>query len=216
MKLIVLVPGGSFTQGFMESWTNLILAAKERDFQLSLNIFYCPVVTEGRNQLLVGSLKPPFGRDTKPFGGMDYDYILWIDSDMVFTPEDVTKLMQADKDIISGVYSMGSKGHEREAVAGFLKGGRVRLDQLTSMDSVTEIDYAGLGFLMVKKGVFESMEYPWFNKVYVNSKDGKIMYAGNDFSFCLRAKTLGWKVYLHTDVILGHQKNYVLEVDGCE
>lgn len=213
MKVVILVPGGSFTQGFMESWTNLILAAKERDFQLSLNIFYCAVVLEGRNYLLRGNAEPPYTKDTKPFGGMDYDFILWLDSDMVFEPEDVSKLIQANKDIISGAYSVGAKGHEQETVAGFLRGGRVRLDQLTS--SVIEVDYVGLGCLLMKKGVFESMEYPWFDKVYSNA-GGNITHIGDDFALCMRAKTLGWKIHLHTGVVFGHQKKYVLEVDGCE
>jgi len=214
VKVVILVPGGNFTQGFMESWTNLILAAKKMDFQLSLNIYYCAVVTEGRNYLLRSNAQLPYTKDTKPLGGMDYDFILWLDSDMVFTPDDISKLVHADKDIISGTYSVGAKGHEKEAVAGFFRGGRVRLDQLTS--SVIEVDYVGCGCLLVKKGVFESMEYPWFDEAYSFSKAGEISYTGDDVTFCIQAKKLGWKVHLHTGVVFGHQKKYVLEVDGCE
>ena len=43
---------------------------------------------------------------TKFGGEIDYDYIMWIDSDIVFKPEQFFKLLDHDRDIISGLYMM--------------------------------------------------------------------------------------------------------------
>jgi hypothetical protein len=47
------------------------------------------------------------GKDQKPWSGkLDYDYMLWIDSDIIFKPEDFIKLLQMEVDIASGLYLM--------------------------------------------------------------------------------------------------------------
>ena len=39
-------------------------------------------------------------------GQLDYDYIMWIDSDILFTPEQFVRLLSHDVDIVSGLYLM--------------------------------------------------------------------------------------------------------------
>ena len=46
------------------------------------------------------------GAYQKPFGGkLFYDYMMWIDSDIVFTSKDFFKLVDMKKDIASGWYA---------------------------------------------------------------------------------------------------------------
>ena len=52
--------------------------------------------------------KPEEGLDQQVFKGQEYDYILWLDDDIVFTPEDFEKLYKEDKDVISGLYLMAN------------------------------------------------------------------------------------------------------------
>ena len=47
------------------------------------------------------------GVDQKPFNGeVKYDFIMWIDSDQVFSVENFVNLLQHDADIMSGLYLM--------------------------------------------------------------------------------------------------------------
>ena len=55
--------------------------------------------------------KPENGKNQKLFNGIDYDYILWIDDDVIFTPGDFDKLYEEDKDVISGLYLMSDNTH---------------------------------------------------------------------------------------------------------
>jgi hypothetical protein len=47
------------------------------------------------------------GENQKPFGGkLDYDYMMWIDSDIIFTPQQFQRLLDHNQDIVSGLYLM--------------------------------------------------------------------------------------------------------------
>ena len=63
------------------------------------NVYYV------RNQCLGADLTR--GPDQNPWNGeLDYDFIMWIDSDQVFKVDDFINLLKFDKDIISGLYLM--------------------------------------------------------------------------------------------------------------
>ena len=53
------------------------------------------------------------GKGQKPFNGqIDYDYIMWIDSDIVFIPQHFQKLLSHKKeDIVSGIYMKDDGKH---------------------------------------------------------------------------------------------------------
>ena len=61
----------------------------------------------------------------------------------------------------------------------------------------------GMGWMLVKKGVFEKIDYPWF---------GMINHHGEDLSFQLRAKDAGFDSYVDTSIIVGHEKEVVLNL----
>ncbi|MBN2407269.1 MAG: hypothetical protein JXJ19_06195 [Elusimicrobia bacterium] len=157
------------------------------------------------------------GENQKPFDGkIDYEYIMWIDSDIIFTPQQMIRLLSHDKDIVSGVYMMDG-GEYFAAVKDwdekyFKKYGSFRF--LTSEDiknsgNLLEVSYAGMGFMLVKKGVFESLTYPWFRPL--EKRIGKITdFTMEDVSFCLRARDKGFKVYIDPRVRVGHDKKVVL------
>lgn len=77
----------------------IVLSRKE-----SCNIYYV------RNMCLGADVMR--GMDQKPFDGkLDYDYLMWIDSDIVWRPEQITRLITHGKDIVSGVYLVSDGQH---------------------------------------------------------------------------------------------------------
>ena len=45
------------------------------------------------------------GKDQQPFDGkLPYDFVMWIDSEMVFSVENFLELLKKDEDIIAGAY----------------------------------------------------------------------------------------------------------------
>ena len=102
MKVIFALPGRSYSGRFLQSWTELVHACLKNDIQPIMSQHYSPVVYYARNMCLGGdNLR---GVDQLPFNGqVDYDYIMWIDSDIVFSPQHFFNLLQHDKDIVSGL-----------------------------------------------------------------------------------------------------------------
>ena len=60
-----------------------------------------------------------------------------------------------------------------------------------------------MGWMLVKKGVFEKINQPFYSTEQLGSK-------GEDIIFQLKAKEQGFKSLVDTSVIVGHEKTYIL------
>jgi len=70
-----------------------------------------------------------------------------------------------------------------------------------------EVDVAGAGFLLMRRRVFEEMEFPYFHweKPEAMSEDF--------YMFC-KAREMGYKVWCYSDVKLSHIGELVVETTG--
>lgn len=215
MKIVFCLPGKSYSGKFLQCWssllgwclTNGINVAMQQNY--SCNIYYARNMCLGGNVLL--------GADQKPFGeSVDYDYMMWIDSDIIFTTDQFSKLLNHNVDIVSGLYLMEDGQHyatvQNWNEEFFSKNGYFEF--LTPVETIMKrelfpVNYTGFGFMLIKKGVFESMEYPWFRPEFVqigNAKD----FTMEDVSFCRIANKLGYKILIDPQVIVGHEKTRIL------
>lgn len=168
--------------------------------------------------------------DEKPFPeGLDYTHLMWIDSDQIWSPEQFQRLLDADEDIVSGWYVL--TGTEDVCCAGWYskgvfddKGGLPLMKRRELRDAPRnekglidlgdvhpEYDYpwVGFGFVLIKRGVFEKIPYPWFFED-CNRVGNQISNWGDDITFCMKAKDAGFKIYLAPDIKVGHQKLVIL------
>ena len=92
--VVCCIPGKEFTPGFFDSWTKFLLAsARGLPFDIIVSRHYSPVIFHCRANLLGADNRA--GIHQIPFQGkIDYDYIMWFDSDSVFEPEQVFQLFQ--------------------------------------------------------------------------------------------------------------------------
>jgi GT2 family glycosyltransferase len=174
----------------------------------SCNIYYI------RNMCLGADVSR--GKNQKPFDGkIDYDYLMWIDSDIVFTPKHFQILLNHDKDIVSGIYMM-DRGNQFATVKEwdeefFKKNGYFQFltpEDIKNKKELIEVSYTGFGFILIKKGVFESMTYPWFRPI--DKKIGNMVdFTMEDVAFCIRAKEKGFKIWIDPQVRVGHEKKVV-------
>lgn len=220
MKVIFCLPGNNFSGRFLDCWSELMMYCAANGIQFlvsrksSCNIYYV------RNMCLGADLQR--GKYQKPFDGkVDYDYLMWIDSDMVFNPQHFQKLLNHQKDIVSGIYMMeGGQAYatcRKMDVNQFKEHGHFpflaqkdlqELKEEDLEDGLLPVSYTGMGWMLVKNGVFESMEYPWFRTKML--KYGDIQdFTMEDAYFCLKAKEKGFKVFVDPVVRVGHEKNVV-------
>lgn len=133
----------------------------------------------------------------------DYGKLIWIDSDIVFKPEDVIKLYESDKDIVSGCYLMSGS-----YIAAFLKE-QEPLEVYGLKGDLIPIKVCGFGFIAIKKGVFESIQRPVFQD---NNGDGILV--GEDATFCRKAIAAGYTIWLDESIFVGHIKKHILSKGG--
>ena len=211
MKVIFCIPGNSFSNRFLKCWTNLTRELHKKDIEYELLSQYIPNVYKVRS-LLLGADRI-FGQYQAPWQGKkDYDYIMWIDSDQVFEPNDFFKLLEHDKDIVSGLYLRKPQGDTLNDIPVYFACFTAPDKGLFTNEVNGELRtvYAnGMGWMLVKKGVFEKIDYPWFYPIHTN--DGVGIH-GEDISFQIRAKDVGFDSWVDTSIIVGHEKEVVLNL----
>jgi hypothetical protein len=147
----------------------------------------------------------------------DHPWLLQLDTDMYFGIEEYDRLLEtaADKDIVSGLY-FANERPPRPAMYRWAEDGSAKSVTEWEDHDVLEVDGCGAGFLLVRREVYEKMNYPekyngragsWFNQ----DKHGPVGQLMNeDNAFCMRAQEHGYKIYVDTDCFVGHIKTRVL------
>lgn len=128
-----------------------------------------------------------------------YEYIFWLDDDMIIPPHTIPQLVQHNLDIVGALYHQ--KGGEYLPNIYIYKTYNKRTGWhdynnivIWEADSLVEVDGCGFGALLTKTSVFRSIPKPWFRDVG----------GGEDFYFCRKAKKAGYKIYCDTSLQCGH------------
>lgn len=148
-----------------------------------------------------------------------YDELMWIDSDMVFNPDEVEVLRAHDLPMVCGLYPMKAK---TGGLASKLLGSCKTLT-FGPEGGLTEILYAATGFLYTKREVYTKIQEKFRLPTCTGDDYGDIvpyfypmiayngtsyMYMGEDISFCERARQCGYKIYADTTIRLAHIGKY--------
>lgn len=131
-------------------------------------------------------------------------HLLFIDIDIVFTPEDVAKIekhLESGLDAVGGVYLIG-KPPKDPCIFERLEGDY----KLTPLkEGLNEVDAIGTGFLGINANVIENMPDNPFSYL----KEGEITH-GEDISFCNRLKAQGFKLWCDSEIKIGHIRPQVI------
>jgi len=173
------------------------------------------LIPEQREMLLGYQPGTPISAMKEPYNGQqDYDLLFWIDSDILFQPEDFQKLVEADKPIISGAYAKDMKGNLAVALMhdGWKNHEKDSLISLTwkDLEGKTEpfiVVSSAMGFCLIQKGVFEKIKRPWFACSTVDLyRNGDKYLIGEDVYFSLNASYHGFVSWVHPLVKVAHLK----------
>jgi len=145
----------------------------------------------------------------------DCTHILWWDSDIIATPDQVARLVSHDEAIVGGLYAIKS---ERR-----LKWVLNPLDEPTIDNrGLVKVRNIGTGFLLIKREVLETMinrlpeiafnddyvtghtEWDFFPVGVREDYDGVLKYESEDWGFCRLARDLGFAVYADPAVTVKH------------
>lgn len=168
----------------------------------------------GRNESLVTRARNEM---TASFLKTSHTHMMWLDADIEFDPEDVAKIWQMDADVGVGIYCMKKKAEQWYAA--WIDGKLVKdLDQFSGP---VEVDYAGTGFMMIRRNVIEALveksgsyEGPMGTTpaLYMTPiEDG--VFLSEDYFFCKRAREAGFKIMADPSVRLIHWGQFPFGAD---
>lgn len=155
----------------------------------------------------------------------EYDKVLFIDSDIVWKPIDVEKLLTSTKHIVGGTYPYRSLPLNLVVMHEDLKDKSVKsyaafVQKHADENFEIEVKYLPAGFLLVDTNVFRKLEkvrpaYDTFDVVTqtlttaydffpIQILSDQRKYEAEDWGFCTTARENGFKIYLRADVIVDH------------
>jgi hypothetical protein len=172
---------------------------EEDDYHNKLNPRYCFSLNV-TGDILVQYARERFAQSVIE---MDADYLFMIDDDMLAPPDLFFKLVANDKDICAALAFTRNPDH-KPVIYDVIEG----IDPVTKKDyyinkfamnyprnTLVQCDAVGFGAVLIKRAVIDAMKEPRFMG---------LTGAGEDITFCHKAKKLGFEVWMDTRVKLGH------------
>jgi len=217
---VICLPGKTYSGKFVTSMIELVMYIQGRGGKVMVSQHYSPMVNFARCKVAGANVMS--GINQKPFGGVDYDYMLWIDSDQVFDNTSFQKLLDMDKEIASGwycqPYTMTDGSRLTPIVefmnnAFFLEHGSYQFlsaNQIQEKEEPFVVDYIGFGWVLIKNGVFERMDYPWFAPKPIKISDDITEMCSEDVAFCRDAMLAGFDIWVDPTCKVGHEKLFVV------
>ena len=219
--------GGLLNQGYVEAIVALTTYAPQNGFgvQLIMN-GHDSLITRSRNKLVSVFLDMP-----------QATHLMFIDADIVFKPDYIKRMLDFDQDVVAGMYPVKAidwaqvkKKAGADATQEQLQEAGLNLVGLPypakegeERDGFVTAAYAGTGFKLIKRHVFEKLiaahpetkyqvaqtyprtihtnQYALFD-CFIDPMTGT--YLSEDFAFCQRWRKLGGKIWLDTRSNLTH------------
>jgi len=228
--LLVATPcyGGVVNAKYTENIVSLSL--KALGYNMSFG-YYTRVneslITRARNDLVFSFLQTPA------------THLMFIDADINFNPDDIFKMLLADKDVITGAYPAKAIDWEKMSKAGDMTveglqhNGTIFASSIKenkkTFDGLIEVEYGATGFMLIKREVLENMikyypETKYIPEIYDDIKykglpkyalfDTMIYedkYLSEDYTFCHRWQQMGGKIYVDPQIVLDHVGTYTFK-----
>ena len=228
--VVFCLPGRGCSFTFLKNFVQLCFDMVQAGMSIQISQDYSSMVNFARCKCLGANVLR--GPKQIPWDGkLKYDYQLWIDSDIVF---DVNKFWQLC-DLALPAEAVEDESKQNEIAAGwyatedghttsvahwleeedFRKNGGVMnhetCETMSKRKKPFTVDYTGFGWVLIKHGVFEKLEYPWFAPKMQVFESGAVQdMCGEDVSFCLDAKEADYEIWCDPRIRVGHEKTRVI------
>lgn len=164
----------------------------------------CSILPKARNTLIARFIES------------DCTDFLFLDTDVMFKPDDIFRLMglATTKDIVGGIYPKKNKDSELAVDLVYSDAANPIIENEYGL---YEAQHLPTGFMLIRRHVIEKMMNAYPELMYAEPSEQLVCYAlfdfqlknhsyyGEDYTFCQRARALGIQIYVDPYLELGHK-----------
>ena len=132
-----------------------------------------------------------------------FDYVFWMDSDMIIPADALKKMLDADKDMVTGLYFQRRGDHAPVIYSGVDENGRIVYEDYPRFN-LFPIAACGFGCVLMKTDVIRKVA-----GAYNGATFQPFTGIGEDLSFCYRWRRSGGEIWCDPTIQCGHIGEYV-------
>lgn len=147
----------------------------------------------------------------------DADWLWFVDTDMTFDPDILDRLVRSahpEKRPVVGALCFSLQDGWRAAPTIYMLRDDERLGRVFDYprDELVQVGATGTGCMLIHRSVLTAMRerwpspYRWFQEQAVGGVP-----VGEDMTFCIRAGSMGFPVFVDTSIKCGHEKPFVVD-----
>ena len=175
---------------FMQS---MAMLAKPSEHEFAMASRTGSLIYNSRNDLAIQAIVSGF------------DWVFWLDSDMVFSPDILAKMLkeaeEKNLDFLSGLYFRRVQPYTPVAFDHLEvnEDGDCEWSNIEKIpDDLFEVSGCGFGCVLIKASVLNDVREKYADMFM------PIAHMGEDLSFCWRARQCGYRIWMDPDIELGH------------
>jgi cellulose synthase/poly-beta-1,6-N-acetylglucosamine synthase-like glycosyltransferase len=136
-----------------------------------------------------------------------YDYVLFLDADMILPKDTLTRLLDYNGDIVSGIYIQ--RRIDKQVTEVHIDSGNVEDPAFFEGKDEINVNSTGFGCVLVRTSILEHVGYPQF-EYHPSVEFSKTL--SEDADFCIKARRLGYNVTILPKLSYGHIGSFKLEL----
>lgn len=183
-KLAILVPCRDMLHSaFAQSLTELVKLNTMNNIDTHVVMDASTVLLTQRARLAVEAQK------------VGAEYMLWLDSDMVFPSTTAMRLMSHNEDIVAANYvrrQLPAKGVAYEKI-----GDWQNPLPFVAQNHLVPVEGIGMGCMLVKTKILNEIPKPWFEFHWTEESND---FLGEDMDFCQKMKKAGYTIKVDTNL----------------
>ena len=201
-NIVIATPGKDMVAPYTQSLVDTINFFNKKSISFCYLNGYSSHVGEARQRTLDKFIET-YGENST------YDKMIWIDSDVSWTINDIYSLYSSDKDILTGacIAFNNMVACHKDPFSMY------SVEDINNMSGYEQIMYCGMAFMAVNYGILENIKNPFY-PVDFSYQGENVQLFNEDVAFCIKAQTyLRKTIWLDPSIKVKHHKIQVLEFD---
>lgn len=192
IKILIAVPSDRYIEA--ETFRSIYNLRHPKNTSIDFNYFFGYRIDQIRNLISYRAIEDK------------YDYVLFLDSDIIMPEDTLEKLLNSKKDIVTGIYIQ--RRFDKKITEVHVNGKHIEDPKFFEGKKNIEVDSVGFGCILVKTEVLKNIGYPQFEYHHALKMEDTL---SEDADFCLKAKNLGYTINVLPDLKFGHIAKGVLK-----